>query len=290
MKIRKLIKHTLQNIHYLFTHHLPSEMAGLTDENLKYEIRDAMNNLYIPRIKDVMQTLQEIVDKKISFTRFGDGEFELLLGNSISFQQASIELSNRLKEILSSTYPHIGIGIPSILYTSKENLCKREIDFWHLYGQKFRQTIAQYTAKSHTYYSAECTLAFTLYLSFDYEKYFNLFRQIWDKRPITLICGKGISDNLDHNIFDNAASICWQYAPKCNAFESYQMIFKQALSRPKGELIITILGPTATVLAYDLALQGYQALDLGHIAKAWDWYQKTKNQQKMPTKNFFSPD
>ena len=32
------------------------------------------------------------------------------------------------------------------------------------------------------------------------------------------------------------------------------------------------LGPSATVLAYDLAKEGYQALDIGQLDNEYDWY------------------
>lgn len=32
------------------------------------------------------------------------------------------------------------------------------------------------------------------------------------------------------------------------------------------------MGPTATVLAYDLACRGYQALDIGHLDLEYEWY------------------
>lgn len=38
--------------------------------------------------------------------------------------------------------------------------------------------------------------------------------------------------------------------------------------------MIVVLGPTATVLAYDLAKAGYQALDIGHLGKAYDWLKR----------------
>ena len=39
-----------------------------------------------------------------------------------------------------------------------------------------------------------------------------------------------------------------------------------------NSLIIIALGPTATVLAYDLAKEGYQALDMGHFDIEYEWY------------------
>ena len=34
-----------------------------------------------------------------------------------------------------------------------------------------------------------------------------------------------------------------------------------------------MLGPTAKVLVSDLARQGYQAIDLGHIDSEYEWYE-----------------
>ena len=35
-------------------------------------------------------------------------------------------------------------------------------------------------------------------------------------------------------------------------------------------MVIIALGPTATVLAYDLSLKGIQSLDIGHITNVYD--------------------
>lgn len=39
-----------------------------------------------------------------------------------------------------------------------------------------------------------------------------------------------------------------------------------------GGLFIAALGPTATVLAYDLAKAGYRALDVGHVDTMYEWF------------------
>ena len=55
--------------------------------------------------------------------------------------------------------------------------------------------------------------------------------------------------------------------------------------------MIIILGPTAKVLAYDMSQLGYRALDLGHIAKAYDWYIKGKPAVDINDAiEFFNPD
>ena len=41
---------------------------------------------------------------------------------------------------------------------------------------------------------------------------------------------------------------------------------------PNEYLILLALGPTATVMAYNLAQKGYQAIDIGHIDIEYEWY------------------
>ena len=45
-----------------------------------------------------------------------------------------------------------------------------------------------------------------------------------------------------------------------------------------------MLGPTAKVLACDLAFEGYWALDIGHIDSEYEWY-KMGAMQKVKFKN-----
>ena len=37
-------------------------------------------------------------------------------------------------------------------------------------------------------------------------------------------------------------------------------------------MILITLGPTATILAYDLAMQGYQAIDFGQVDNEYEWF------------------
>jgi hypothetical protein len=43
-------------------------------------------------------------------------------------------------------------------------------------------------------------------------------------------------------------------------------------------------------LAYDLAREGYQAIDFGHIAKDYDFYSKKIKHNSETISNFFRPD
>ena len=66
--------------------------------------------------------------------------------------------------------------------------------------------------------------------------------------------------------------------PAENCWACASEILKTTLSVSKDfDLVILALGPTATVLANDLAMNGIQALDLGHLDIEYEWFlQKAK--------------
>ena len=53
----------------------------------------------------------------------------------------------------------------------------------------------------------------------------------------------------------------------------------------RNELVILVLGPTATILASKLSANGIQALDLGHIDVEYEWFlSRAKQKQLIPGK------
>ena len=56
-------------------------------------------------------TLDEIIKKNKSISRFGDGEFELIFGNGIGFQKANKILTQKLKEVIKSKKKGLLVGI-----------------------------------------------------------------------------------------------------------------------------------------------------------------------------------
>ena len=49
-------------------------------------------------------------------------------------------------------------------------------------------------------------------------------------------------------------------------------ILDECLKESPDKLFLLSAGPTATILAYDLAQRGYQALDIGHLPNCYDQY------------------
>ncbi len=90
---------------------------------------------------------------------------------------------------------------------------------------------------------------------------------------------------VGNDLFDNAGSIRRILCPPRNAFERYDRILNEALKVEKEVLFLIALGPTATVLAYDLHNAGYQAVDIGHIDVEYEWWRmKARRKVKLEKK------
>ena len=292
------IKLFLKNIGYLFKYDLKKlaqesirfeELNSILD-GMKFEIADEYKNLKKPKIKTPAETIDALIKKNASFCRFGDGEFSLINGESIAFQKTDIKLAKRLIEIIRSDVENIFIGVPYCYYSSVEELRPFPKSFVRTWVAHNRTQITDLTLPGKQYYDTACTQLYALYESYDFKSYFSNIKKIWRNRDITIICGETVFDAIDVNIFDCAKSVDYLYGPSLNAFEIYDDLLMKARQIPQNRLVIAILGPTATVLAYDLAIAGYQAIDFGHIAKDYDFYRKKIQHSSETISNFLRPD
>lgn len=72
---------------------------------------------------------------------------------------------------------------------------------------------------------------------------------------------------------DNSTSVRRILCPSTDAFLKYEEIHDEIKAHArKDDLILLALGATATVLAYDLAKEGFQALDIGHADIEYCWF------------------
>ncbi len=245
-------------------------------DNLKYEIADEIRTVRLPKVLNQFDSVKAILDSNKSVARFGDGEFNLILGNGIGFQEYDAELSRRLREILMTKDEGMLIGI-SNRFGRLDDVDAQVRAYWRGFMSHHRQELYALLDFSKTYidtcmtaHSIEVDDHTTAECREDTEKYYALVRQIWEGKDITIIKGAG-TEKFTHDIYDNAKSISYIYGPKANAFREYDKILAEALKLPKDRLIIAALGPTAKLLAYDLHKQGYRVLDIGHMGKAYDW-------------------
>ena len=140
----------------------------------------------------------------------------------------------------------------------------------------------KYCKKKKIYCNTNMTRLFR-----DYEdksnsiRWFKNFKQIWNDKDILLIEGSKSKLGINNDLFSNAKSVERIIAPSKNAFDKYDEILAVIKERCKGKLVLLSLGPTATVLAYDLCKKGIRALDIGHIQLEYNEFCQYINKNKI---------
>lgn len=211
-----------------------------------------------PRVKVLSEwkTLDELIQGK-SIARFGDGEIKHMDGKRNVSQAHHPELTQRLNEVFRSRVPNLLIGIPNV-YNSREFTEVNQDYIYNMY-RRFRK-IAD---KTYTYASSYITRGDLCgYLS--WPSYWNRVFKLWEDRPITLVRGHE-KRATGGGMFAKARSVHHIQTPASGAWKEYERIFGECLQRPKDDLFLLCVGPTATVLAHDLAVNGRQAADIGHL-------------------------
>ena len=129
-------------------------------------------------------------------------------------------------------------------------------------------------AKKHNFYDASFTRFYLDRCDIkDYPKYISELKKIWDNRDILFVEGSKSRLGVGNDLFDNAKSIKRLLCPATGAWDKYDEILAKTLKYSNTETLVLIaLGQTATVLAYDLAQSGIQAIDLGHVDIEYEWY------------------
>ena len=103
-------------------------------------------------------------------------------------------------------------------------------------------------------------------------KYISNLRKIWGGRDVLMIEGEISRQGIGNDLFDNVNSMKRIICPERHSFSVYGQILSAVLEFDKNILVLISLGPTATVLAYDLSKLGYQAIDIGHADLEYELY------------------
>ncbi len=248
-------------------------------DNLGYEISDEkfQERLWYPKIMSAEDTFREIIENKKSIARFGDGEFGIMFGEQRwRFQGKDEKLAGRLKEALQSKQENLLIGLNDF-YGDLSTWTKRAADGVRIYlTPEVRKKHYALLEHDREYACANISRNET-------PEGVKRQKQIWEGRDCVFIEGFQTRMGVGNDLFDNAKSIVRILCPAENAFDRYEDIYNEALKQPKDRLMLLALGPTASVLAYDLARQGYQAVDIGHADLSYEWMLRG-NHNKVPDK------
>lgn len=228
-----------------------------------------INRLFYPEpyVMSTKQSLMLILEKKCSVARFGDGEFNIMRGGAIGFQKSDSSLADKLNQVIHEEVNGLQIGIPDVFGTLSL-YSKDSAKFWKAYMGMHRGEIVSRLELGRQYVNTNMTRFWTGYKNKnDVYEIIELYKKVWKDRNVVFIEGELTRMGVGNDLFAGATSIRRILCPAKNAWNWYDKILATILSLglDKSSLFILALGPTATVLAFDLAKKGYQALDLGHL-------------------------
>ena len=238
------------------------------------------NRKYRLDILSSEETIDYILQTNCSVARFGDGEFEMVLqpDRDLGFQGRNSTLSEKMKSVLGNQNPNLLICVPVTL-NDLHGRTKHSRMFWFSWGKRNDQhhriveLIRQCQPDGYVYGDSQITRPYIAYRTAEHAVgIFSAMKKIWDGQDILFVEGEKTRLGVGNDLFDNARSVKRVLCPATNAFDRYDEILDAVKSVWNDELILLALGPTATVLAADLADSGIRAMDLGHVDIEYEWF------------------
>lgn len=270
-------------------------------------IKDHLRRFYVPlleygafcllrlrqplRILSAKQTIRYILKSRCSVARYGDGEFNIALHDyGVVFQGYSESLSARLRDVMDHPDDRLLVCFPHSL-RSQRGMNRHAKRFWRDWANRNYRTLADRLYRSRgkkaLYGDADITRPYQNWSHLRHaKKIFPMLKRLWDGRDLLIVEGEQTRLGVGNDLLSNAASIHRILCPPKNAFDRYDAILRTVLTRFKaGQLILLALGPTATVLAADLAKRGIQALDVGHMDIEYEWMlRRSVQKEQIPGK------
>lgn len=240
------------------------------------------------KISLIEETIDDIIQNRKSISRLGDADFLLLIGaRDVSYQKLSPEISAKLKEVVERRDDRIIIGLPDTLNSTRG--CNRNAKIhWKLFLNTHGKKLAKYLDVNYEYGNSNIT---RFYIDAKdktiVKSYFDKFKSIWQGKDIVIIEGKYSRLGVGNDLMNGAKSIKRILAPHKDAFQVYDQLKEILLEFPKKTIFIFALGPTATILCSELAVEGYWSIDVGNIDIEYMWMQMGAT-EKVPVKGRFS--
>lgn len=227
-----------------------------------------------PTVIGMSQTIAAIKERRASIARYGDGEFDIIFGRTEGYQKKDMALSARLREILkkNDVSDRFLVALPDC-FGSLEQFTPPAQFHWQRRLDAERVKWVRMLNTKAPYYQAQITRFY-----FDWADksqcpgWYAGLKAIWDNENVLMVEGDKSRVGVGNDLFDNARSVRRLLCPSENAFDRYDEILAAIKAEAKpDDLIFMALGPTATLLAWDLFQAGFWAVDAGHIDLEYEW-------------------
>lgn len=271
------------NIRYSKAFRIPRKIAKYTFSFL-YPL--VIRIWKLPNVKSIEETLDIILEKKLSISRYGDSEFLYIIDElNLPYQNFDKKLKDRMVEILVSKEDNLLVGLP-IGYHSLLNLNNSSRVVWRSQISWIYPRLRKYLDMNKIYYNSSMTRVYIDYVDKTHcSIWFDKIKSIWEDREVVIIEGEKSRLGIGNDLFKGAKSIQRILGPAHHAFSRYNDLYSYASTFSKEKLFLIAMGPTATVLSYDLCKLGYQAIDIGNVDIEYEWFlRKASNKIKIPLK------
>lgn len=290
------IKTLLRNINYLTKHSLwdqrEEDIVFLTDKILddaiyEYGLQPVGYNFL--KVMDKMESLDFITTNPKSYVRICDGEINYMKGYSQPFQEYNSEVAKVLHDYLASDDMNITVGINKNYFRSLHSIRN------NAYDRRYAYELRQYLRNECNYEKQYIDGAVTFWNFGEHTKEASVFWGRWKKafenKKIAIVCGSGILDKLQYDVFELCEKRVYIYGPKKNAWIERDKILSEIFSSVETDYIICfILGMAGKAMIKDVVQKGYIAWDIGHLAKSYDTYMKNVPYSEENVRNFYAPD
>lgn len=252
-------------------------------DNLGYELYAGSEAFKksLPKIINAEITVNILKNERKCLARFGDNEFELMCGyKRVNYQDVNEKLAERLKEALNSNATNLLIAIADDYGSLEKYTDDAARDIRMYLTKEVRKRHMELLDLNRQYYDAYLSRPYMIYRDRENaKKRFDQIKKIWDNENVLIVEGEYTRFGVGNDLLKNAKSVERIIGPSQNAFDKYDEIKMTVCKYGKDKLILSILGPTATVLAYDLAKENYWIIDIGQLDTEYEWFLRGVNKR-----------
>lgn len=221
------------------------------------------------------ETLDYIIENEASIIRFGDGEVNVMCGDSITYQVYEEELAESLKKILNSeTTKKLLVCLPNVFDGLKQYSVPVRL-WWKRHLKEYEKFYKSISSEKH-FGSTGITRPYMDHkkpqASITANNDFKKLKSIFCNQDLLIVEGFYSRTGMGNDLLDEANSVSRILCPSKDAFSKFNEILENTLKFADCKLVLISLGPTAKLLAYELAQKGIRALDIGHIDSEYEWF------------------
>lgn len=234
------------------------------------------------RVLSSRQTIEQICNKHVSVSRFGDGEFSVVNPDSHDYRSKDGNLVSKLRDVLASNDEQLLVCLPHFLQ-SFQNSTESARNFWSSFLVKNYFFLSHSLPLVNMYGDSLFSRFYIDYVDKKHcKEHIDSIRRIWQGQKVLVVEGSLTRSGVGNDLYDGCELVKRLLCPPVDAYRQYDRILSFICDNiTKDFLILLYLGVTATAMAYDLHRLGYWAIDIGHIDIEYEWY-LNKATKKIP--------